>query len=115
LTLVSQISRDDVAHLARLARLALTDDEIDSFSGQLDAILEHVSRIQAVDVTGVEATDNPVSRRAGAQRLGETAGDVNVTRPDTAVPSLSQQQALSGAPRVEQGRFAVPQILGESQ
>jgi aspartyl-tRNA(Asn)/glutamyl-tRNA(Gln) amidotransferase subunit C len=102
LTLVSQISRDDVAHLARLARLALTDDELDSFSGQLDAILEHVSRIQAVDVTGVVGTDNPLK-------------DVNVTRPDVEVPSLSQQQALSGAPRAEQGRFAVPQILGEEQ
>ena len=102
LSLVSQISRDDVAHLARLARLALTDAELDSFSGQLDAILEHVSAIQAVDVTGVEATDNPLK-------------DVNVTRPDTPVPSLSQQQALSGAPRSEDGRFAVPQILGEEQ
>ena len=99
---MSQISRDDVAHLARLARLALTDDELDNFSGQLDAILDHVSRIQAVDVTGVVGTDNPLE-------------DVNVTRPDSAVPSLSQQQALAGAPRAEQGRFAVPQILGESQ
>lgn len=102
LATVSQISRDDVAHLARLARLALTDDELDSFSGQLDAILDHVSRIQAVDVTDVEPTDNPLK-------------DVNVTRPDDVVPSLSQQQALSAAPRAEEGRFAVPQILGESQ
>lgn len=99
---MSQISRDDVAHLARLARLALTDDELDSFSGQLDAILEHVSRIQAVDVTDVEPTGNPLK-------------GVNVMRPDTVVPSLSQQDALAGAPRVEQGRFAVPQILGDSQ
>ena len=58
---MSQISRDEVAHLARLARLALTDTELDSFAGQLDAILTHVSQIQAVDVTGVEATDNPLS------------------------------------------------------
>ncbi len=76
LVLVSQISRDEVAHLARLARLALTDDELDSFAGQLDAILEHVSQIQAVDVTDVDATDNPLEVR------------VNVTRPDVvaAVP-----------------------------
>src|SRR4051812_23453031 len=67
-SLVSQISRDEVAHLARLARLALTETELDSFAGQLDAILTHVSQIQAVDVTGVEATDNPLK-------------DVNVTRP----------------------------------
>ncbi len=99
---MSQISRDDVAHLARLARLALTDAELDSFSGQLDAIFDHVSRIQAVDVTGVEATDNPLK-------------SVNVTRPDSVAPSLSQQQALAEAPRAVEGRFAVPQILGESQ
>ena len=99
---MSQISRDDVAHLARLARLTLTDGELRSFAGQLDAILEHVGRIQAVDVTGVEATDNPLK-------------DVNVTRPDVVVPSLTQEQALSEAPNAVDGRFAVPRILGEEQ
>ncbi|QUR66850.1 Asp-tRNA(Asn)/Glu-tRNA(Gln) amidotransferase subunit GatC [Mycobacterium spongiae] len=99
---MSQISRDEVAHLARLARLALTDTELDSFAGQLDAILTHVSQIQAVDVTGVEATDNPLK-------------DVNVMRPDETVACLTQQQALAEAPAVADGRFAVPQILGESQ
>jgi aspartyl-tRNA(Asn)/glutamyl-tRNA(Gln) amidotransferase subunit C len=99
---VSQISRDDVAHLARLARLTLTDGELDSFAGQLDAILAHVSAIQAVDVTGVEATDNPLK-------------DVNVTRPDAVVPSLTQEQALAAAPNAVDGRFAVPRILGEEQ
>lgn len=99
---MSQISRDDVAHLARLARLALTDSELDSFSGQLDAILEHVSRVQAVDVTGVKPTGNPLT-------------DVNVTRPDVVVPCLTQEQALAEAPHAVDGRFAVPQILGESQ
>ena len=71
---MSQISRDEVAHLARLARLALTDDELDSYAGQLDSILTHVGQIQAADVTGVEPTDNP-------------AKDVNVTRPDQACPA----------------------------
>ncbi|MCQ4364218.1 Asp-tRNA(Asn)/Glu-tRNA(Gln) amidotransferase subunit GatC [Mycobacterium gordonae] len=99
---MSQISRDEVAHLARLARLALTETELDSFAGQLDAILSHVSQIQAVDVTGVEATDNPLE-------------DVNVTRPDEPQPCLTQQQALAAAPEAVDGRFAVPQILGESQ
>ena len=99
---MSQISRDDVAHLARLARLTLTDGELDGFAGQLDAILEHVGRIQAVDVTGVEATDNPLK-------------DVNVTRPDEVVPSLTQEQALAAAPNAVDGRFAVPRILGEEQ
>ena len=99
---MTQISRDDVAHLARLARLALTDDELDGFAGQLDAILEHVSVIQAVDVTNVVPTDNPLK-------------DVNVTRPDVVAPCLTQEQALAEAPRAVEGRFAVPQILGESQ
>ncbi|ANW64175.1 Asp-tRNA(Asn)/Glu-tRNA(Gln) amidotransferase subunit GatC [Mycolicibacterium murale] len=99
---MSQISRDDVAHLARLARLALTDDELDSFSGQLDAILEHVSRIQAVDVTDVAPTGNPLK-------------EVNVTRPDVVGPCLTQDEALAEAPNAVDGRFAVPQILGESQ
>jgi aspartyl-tRNA(Asn)/glutamyl-tRNA(Gln) amidotransferase subunit C len=99
---VSQISRDEVSHLARLARLALTEDELDSFAGQLDAILEHVGRIQAVDVTGVEPTDNPLKA-------------VNVFRPDVVQPSLSQQDALAGAPEVQDGQFAVPRILGEPE
>jgi aspartyl-tRNA(Asn)/glutamyl-tRNA(Gln) amidotransferase subunit C len=99
---VSQISRDEVAHLAKLARLALTDTELDSYAGQLDAILTHVSQIQAVDVTGVEATDNPLK-------------DVNVTRPDETRPSLTQQEALAAAPEAADGRFAVPQILGDSE
>ena len=99
---MSQISRDDVAHLARLARLALTDDELDSYAGQLDAILTHVGQIQAVDVAGVEPTDNPLK-------------DVNVTRPDQIAPSLTQQEALAEAPNAVDGRFAVPQILGEPE
>ncbi|WP_086154085.1 Asp-tRNA(Asn)/Glu-tRNA(Gln) amidotransferase subunit GatC [Mycobacterium tuberculosis] len=99
---MSQISRDEVAHLARLARLALTETELDSFAGQLDAILTHVSQIQAVDVTGVQATDNPLK-------------DVNVTRPDKTVPCLTQRQVLDQAPDAVDGRFAVPQILGDEQ
>jgi aspartyl-tRNA(Asn)/glutamyl-tRNA(Gln) amidotransferase subunit C len=99
---VSQISRDEVAHLARLARLALTDDELDSYAGQLDAILTHVGQIQSVDVTGVEATDNPLKA-------------VNVTRPDQTAPCLTQQEALAEAPESLDGRFVVPQILGEPE
>lgn len=99
---MSQISKDDVAHLARLARLALTDDELDGFAGQLDAILAHVGQIQAVDVTDVEPTGNPLK-------------DLNVTRPDVVVPCLTQEQALAAAPKVVDGRFGVPRILGEAE
>ena len=73
---MSQLSRDEVAHLARLARLALTDAELDSFAAQLDAILGHVSEISSVDVSGVQATDNPLK-------------SVNVMRPDVVEPCLS--------------------------
>ena len=109
---MSTISRDEVARLAKLARLALTDDEIDGFAGQLDAILGYVGQIQAVDVTGVAPTDNPLAQRAGAQRPGES-GSVNVTRTDVVQPGLTQSQALAEAPSADEGRFAVPQILGE--
>ena len=98
---MSQISRDEVAHLARLARLALTGDELDSFAGQLDAILSHVSQIQAVDVTGVDPTGNPLK-------------DVNVFRQDVVEPCLNQEEALAEAPKAVEGRFAVPRIHGEA-
>ena len=97
---MSTISRDDVAKLAKLARLALTDDELDNFAGQLDAILGYVGAIQAVDVAGVAPTGNPLR-------------DVNVTRPDEVGFTLTQAEALAEAPAAEDGRFAVPQILGE--
>ncbi|MGV0791797.1 Asp-tRNA(Asn)/Glu-tRNA(Gln) amidotransferase subunit GatC [Mycolicibacterium sp. XJ1819] len=99
---MSKISRDEVAQLARLARLALTEDELTGFAGQLEAILNHVSQIQAVDVTGVDPTGNPLT-------------DVNVFRPDRVQRSLSQEEALAQAPKAVDGRFAVPRILGEAQ
>ena len=97
---MSTISRDDVAKLAKLARLALTDDELDAFAGQLDSILGYVGAIQSVDVTGVTPTGNPLR-------------ELNVTRPDIVQFSLTQQQALAQAPSAEDGRFVVPQILGD--
>jgi aspartyl-tRNA(Asn)/glutamyl-tRNA(Gln) amidotransferase subunit C len=99
---VSQISRDEVARLAKLARLALTDHEVDNFAGQLDAILGYVSQIQAVDVTDVSPTGNPLK-------------SVNVTRADVVQPCLTQDEALAEAPAAAEGRFAVPQILGEAE
>ncbi|HEX9176013.1 Asp-tRNA(Asn)/Glu-tRNA(Gln) amidotransferase subunit GatC [Mycobacterium sp.] len=99
---MAQISRDEVARLAKLARLALTDAELDSFAGQLDAIIGYVSQVQAVDVTDVKPTGNPLK-------------DVNVTRPDVVQPCLTQKQALAEAPEAVNGRFAVPRILGEPE
>lgn len=99
---MSAISRDEVAHLARLSRLALTDAELDEFAGQLDSILNHVKAVTEVATDDVAPMANPNAV-------------VNVTRPDVVVPGLTPEQALSGAPAVEQDRFAVPQILGEAQ
>lgn len=96
------ISRDEVAHLARLSRLALTESELDEFSGQLDSILSHVKAVTEVGADDVPPMANPNAV-------------TNVTRPDTIVPGLTPEEALSGAPAVEQDRFAVPQILGEGE
>ncbi|MBF6329191.1 Asp-tRNA(Asn)/Glu-tRNA(Gln) amidotransferase subunit GatC [Nocardia transvalensis] len=95
------ISRDEVAHLARLSRLALTDEELDRYAGQLDSILSHVQVISevAADVPAT-ASPNPTT---------------NITRPDVITPGLTPEQALSGAPAVEDQRFMVPQILGEGE
>ncbi len=82
---VSQISRDEVAHLARLARLALTES-VEYFAGQLDAILTHVSQIQVIDVTGVQANGTIRSRTSTSPRPDETA------------PCLTQRQVPDQAP-----------------
>lgn len=95
------ISRDEVAHLARLSRLALTDSELDHFAGQLEGILNYVQQVTEVAGADVRPMTNP-----------NTA--TNVTRADEVVPGLTQDQALAGAPAAEEGRFMVPQILGEA-
>ncbi|HET6705753.1 MULTISPECIES: Asp-tRNA(Asn)/Glu-tRNA(Gln) amidotransferase subunit GatC [Amycolatopsis] len=96
------ISRDEVAHLAKLARLAVTDDEIDVFAGQLDQILDSVAKVSEVAAADVPPTSHAVPL-------------TNVFRQDVVVPGLTQQQALAGAPAAEEGRFRVPRILGEEQ
>jgi aspartyl-tRNA(Asn)/glutamyl-tRNA(Gln) amidotransferase subunit C len=97
---MAAISRDEVANLARLARIAMSDAELDHLSGEMDVILGAVARVQEVAGKDVPATSHPL--------------DVNnVVREDEVVPSLSPSQALSGAPASEDQRFKVPQILGE--
>ncbi|MEY2470981.1 MAG: aspartyl-tRNA(Asn)/glutamyl-tRNA(Gln) amidotransferase subunit [Actinomycetota bacterium] len=95
-----RLTRDEVAHVALLARLELTDDELDMFTGQLADILGHADDIEALDVSGVPAMAHPL-------RL------TNVFRSDEVVPSLDRDEVLSQAPAAEDGRFRVPQILGE--
>jgi aspartyl-tRNA(Asn)/glutamyl-tRNA(Gln) amidotransferase subunit C len=94
------ITRDEVAHLARLARLALSDDELDHLAPQLDQILSAVAQVQEVAAEGIPPTSH-------------ATGLTNVFRDDVEAPCLSPEQALDQAPAVEQGRFKVPRILGE--
>ena len=89
------ISRDEVVHVARLARLALTDDELDRFAGQLDAILEAVGKVSELDLTGVEPTLHPLELS-------------NVWAEDAPHPSLPVEAALANAPEVEDDAFRVP-------
>ena len=101
---MSEISREDVAHLARLARLDLGEQELDEYAAQIDGIVDHVAAIGKVDTEGVEPLSHPTQN---------VDGDVAVMREDVVVPSLTAEQALSGAPADEDNKFLVPQILGE--
>ncbi len=97
---MSAISRDEVAHLAALARIDLQPDELDRMAGQLQQILSAVATVQQVAGEDVPATSHPMPL-------------INVTRPDVPRAGLSAAEALSGAPAAEAGRFRVPRILEE--
>jgi len=97
---VPEITRDDVAHVARLARLSLTEEELDLFTGQLAAVLDHARDVEALDVADVAPTAHPLPLR-------------NVLRADVPGPSLDRDEVLAAAPAVEDDRFAVPPVLGE--
>ena len=97
---MAAISRDEVANLARLARITMSDDELDHLAGEMDVILGAVARVQEVASSDVPATSHPLAVS-------------NVTREDVVLPSLTPTEALSGAPAIDEGRFKVPQILGE--
>jgi aspartyl-tRNA(Asn)/glutamyl-tRNA(Gln) amidotransferase subunit C len=94
------ITRDDVAHVAQLARLRLTEDELERYTGQLAAVLEHAEDVEALDLSDVAPMTHP-------EEL------VNVLRPDEVAPTLDRDEVLGQAPAVEDGQFRVPQILGE--
>lgn len=94
------LTRDDVAHVAKLALLDLTDDEIDRFTVQLGGVIETAKAMNDLDLAGVEPTHHPL-------------GLTNVTRPDEVRPSVDRDEVLSQAPEVEDGRFKVPPALGE--
>src|SRR5687767_11913250 len=97
-----EISRDEVAHLADLARIDLSEAELDHLAPQLSVILESVASISGIAGDDVPPTSHPLPL-------------TNVFREDVVVPGLTSEQALSGAPASEDGRFAVPRILGDEQ
>jgi aspartyl-tRNA(Asn)/glutamyl-tRNA(Gln) amidotransferase subunit C len=99
--MTARITRADVEHVARLARLALTEDELVALTSELGAILEHAAEVSALDTDGVPPTAHPLPL-------------VNVFRADDARPGLTRDEVLAGAPESEDGRFRVPRILGEA-
>ena len=94
------ITREEVAHLATLSRLALSEDELDRFAGQLDVIIAAVARVQEVAADGIPPTSHAVPV-------------TNVFREDVIVPPLGAAAVLDQAPAAEQGKFRVPRILAE--
>lgn len=94
------IRESDVAHLAHLARIDIPESALGHYAEQLGVILEAVAKVGEVASADVPATSHPMPL-------------INVFRDDVPRPSLTQQQALSGAPAVEDGRFRVPRILDE--
>ncbi len=97
----ARLTRQDVEHVAKLARLALSDAEIDEFTGQLAGILEHAALVSALDTSDVAPTSHPLPL-------------VNVFRADIARPGADRDEVLANAPAAESGRFRVPRILGEA-
>jgi aspartyl-tRNA(Asn)/glutamyl-tRNA(Gln) amidotransferase subunit C len=98
---MAAISREEVAHLARLSRLAVTEQELDTFAGQLDVILQAVARVGEVTAADIPPTSHSVPL-------------TNVLRDDVVQPSLTPDEALAGAPDREDNRFRVPRILEEA-
>jgi aspartyl-tRNA(Asn)/glutamyl-tRNA(Gln) amidotransferase subunit C len=94
---VTEISSDEVLHVARLARLALTDEEVERFRVQLSAILEAVGKVSELDLEGVPPTAHPLDL-------------VNVLGEDEPRPSLPREEALANAPDPEDGFFGVPPV-----
>jgi len=90
-----------VAHVAHLARLALTEEEIERFTAQLAAVLGHAADVAVLDLSGVAPTAHPLPLR-------------NVLRDDEVRPGLDRDETLAQAPASEDGRFLVPRILGEA-
>jgi aspartyl-tRNA(Asn)/glutamyl-tRNA(Gln) amidotransferase subunit C len=99
--MASPLRREDVAKIAKLARLSLSEQELDMFTEQLGQILEHANDIAALKLDDIVPTAHPF-------------GLINVVREDVIEPSLPREELLAMAPDAEDGRFAVPRIMGEA-
>lgn len=95
---IVKITRKDVENVALLSRLEFSDSELDTFTGQLDTILEYADVLNKVNVEGVQPTAHVLPIK-------------NVMRPDVAKPSLPREEALANAPEQEDGYFKVPKIM----
>jgi aspartyl-tRNA(Asn)/glutamyl-tRNA(Gln) amidotransferase subunit C len=93
-----RITREDVEHVARLSRLAISDDEADELASQLGVILEHAQDLSELDLEGVPPTAHPLAM-------------TNVVRPDEVRPGVDRDEVLAQAPSAEGGQFRVPRIL----
>ena len=93
------ISEQDVRHVATLARIALTDEQVTTLQHELSSILDHIDEIQKLDLADVEPTAHPLDV-------------VNVTRADEPKPGLTQEQAIANAPESSGGAFLIPRIVG---
>jgi aspartyl-tRNA(Asn)/glutamyl-tRNA(Gln) amidotransferase subunit C len=94
------IDRAEVAHVARLARLDLTPEELELFTSQLASVLRHAADVAALELSDVVPTAHPQPLR-------------NVLRDDELVPCLPRDEVLAGAPEVDENRFRVPRITGQ--
>jgi aspartyl-tRNA(Asn)/glutamyl-tRNA(Gln) amidotransferase subunit C len=95
------LNREDVIHVAHLARLELNDDEVELFTAQLRTVLDHAADVAALDLSHLEPSSHPISLE-------------NVLRPDEPRPSLDRDEVLAQAPAVEDHQFRVPRIGGEA-
>lgn len=95
------LSREDVVHVANLARLTLSEAEVELFTAQLSTVLAHAADVAALDLAHLAPTAHPLPVK-------------NVLRPDEPRPSLDRGEVLAAAPSVEDDRFRVPRIGGEA-
>lgn len=99
-SMADSITTEQVAHVARLARLELTEDELRLFTVQLGAILEHAKDVEELDTEGIVPTSHPLPLK-------------NVFREDEVRPTLDRAEVLAAAPYADENRFRVPPVLGE--